>query len=158
MHTTLYTAAELKSIRLQQNKRRKLLLFPCAVLLTVILFSFILRLQWLSITATIALGVLLLAGQELAIRPLACYEKHLKNCLEGPARTCELPFISLSETVVVLEGVAFHELLCRDKDSRGSTCERRFYFDAQKTFPQVQEGDMLHITHHGMTVTDILPA
>ena len=158
MQTPLYTEAELQSIREQQKKRWKVLFFPCAVLLTVILFSFILRVQWLSVAATIALGVLLIAGRDLAIKPLASYERHLKNCLKSPTRECELPFLSLSEAVVVLEGVPFRELLCTDTDSRGRMYERSFYFDAQKAFPDVQAGDKLHIIHHSMTVTNVYPA
>ncbi len=158
MPDTMYTQADLQSIHQQQSKRWKVLLLPCAMLLTAILFSFVLRLQWLSVSATIALGVLLIAGRDLAIKPLACYEKHLKTCLQSATRECELPFISLSGTVVVLDGVAFRELLCRDTDTRGHTCERNFYFDAQKAFPDVQTGDVLHIVHHGMTVVNVYPA
>lgn len=158
MPDTMYTQAELQSIQQQQSKRWKVLLLPCAILLTTILFSFLLRLQWLSVAATIALGVLLIAGRDLVIRPLAYYEKHLKTCLQSATRVCELPFISLSDTVVVLDGVAFRELLCRDTDTRGRACERSFYFDAQKAFPEIQTGDVLHIVHHGMTVVNVYPA
>ena len=101
------------------------------------------------------LGAILIGGYDFFVKPLVCYEKHLKNCLQGRTRACDLPFISLSENVDVVDGVRCRQLLCEDFDAKGRPYERLFYFDAEKEFPAAKEGDLLHIVHHDLAVADV---
>ncbi len=151
----IYTEADLTAIIRQQKKRWLILLLPCAALLVVLIASLFVRLQWLTIASTLVIGVLLIAGQDLFIKPLHCYEVHLNNCLHGRTRECELPFIRLSENIDLVDGVQCRQLICADIDGKGRPYERLFYFDAEKSFPDVQEGDMLHIVHHNLSVADV---
>jgi len=155
MNTAIYTEADYAAIHQQKNKRWLILTIPCVVLLGVLVYSLIIRLEWLTSACTVLIGAILIAGYDLAIKPLHCYEKHLKNCLHGRTRECELPFIKLSETVDVVDGVHYRQLLCADVDGKGRPYERLFYFDAEKEFPSVKEGDLLHIVHHDLAVANI---
>lgn len=157
MNQPLYNESDLAAINQQIRKRWMLLLIPCTVLLIVLVVSFIVRIQWLTTGATILIGILLIAGYDLTIKPLDKYQKHLSNCLHGRTRECDLPFIRLSENIDVVEGVRYHQLLCADTDAKGRPYERLFYFDAQKEFPAAAEGDMLHIVHHDLSVANIFP-
>ena len=155
MSNVIYTQADYTAIMQQQKKRWLILSIPCAILAVVVIISFIQRVEWLTSAATVVMGALLIAGYDLFIKPLHRYELHLKNCLQGRNRECELPFIRLSENIDVVEGVQFHQLLCADVDGKGRPYERLFYFDALKDFPAVQEGDMLHIVYHDLTVSNV---
>ena len=155
---TIYTEADYAAIRQRKNKRWIALTIPCAVMLAVIVYSLVIRLEWLTSAATIIIGVILIAGYDFAIKPLACYQKHLNNCLHGRTRECDLPFISLSENIDMVDGVRCRQLLCADEDAKGRPYERLFYFDAQKEFPAAKEGDMLHITHHDLCVANVYRA
>ena len=154
MSNTIYTEADYHAILRQQKKRWIILAIPCVLLLAVLVVSLIIRLEWLTVAATIIAGVLLIAGYDLAIKPLHCYQLHLKNCLYGRTRECDLPFLSLSESIDVVEGVRCRQLLCADVDAKGRPYERLFYFDAEKAFPAVQKDEMLHIVHHDLFVAD----
>lgn len=156
--SAIYTQDDLNAIVKQQRKRWLILLIPCIILAAVMVLSLVYRMEWLTIAATILIGALLIAGYDLFIKPLHRYEIHLKNCLHGRTRECELPFIRLSENVDVVEGVHYRQLLCADVDGKGRPYERLFYFDALKEFPSVQEGDVLHIVHHDLTVANIYKA
>lgn len=158
MTPTIYTEADYTAIQQQKKKRLILLLTPCAVLLAVMIYSLVIRLEWLTVAATILIGVLLIAGYDFAIKPLRCYQKHLHNCLHGRTRECELPFVSLSENVDVVDGVRCRQLLCTDEDAKGRPYERLFYFDAEKEFPDAKPGDMMHIIHHDLCVANIYQA
>lgn len=158
MTPTIYTEADYSAIRKQMNKRWLMLLNPIAVLLIVLVYSLIVRVEWLTSAATIAVGVILIAGYDFAIKPLRCYARHLDNCIHGRTRECELPFISLSENVDVVDGVRFRQLLCADEDAKGRPYERLFYFDAEKDFPAAKQGDMMHIVHHDLSVANIYQA
>ena len=156
--SAIYTPDDLNAIVKQQRKRWLILLIPCIIFAVVLIVSLIFRVEWLTSVSTILIGALLIAGYDLFIKPLHRYEIHLKNCLHGRTRECELPFIRLSENVDVVEGVYFRQLLCADVDGKGRPYERLFYFDALKEFPSVQEGDVLHIVHHDLTVANIYKA
>lgn len=153
----IYSESDLLAIRQQKMKRWLALGIPGALLLAVIVISLCFRLEWLTTLATLILGVLLIAGYDLAIKPLVCYEKHLNNCINGRTRECELPFISLSENIDMVDGVPCRQLLCEDIDGKGRPYERLFYFDAEKEFPQAKAGDMLHVVHHDLCVANVYP-
>lgn len=155
MSNTIYTEADYQAIVKQQRKRWLILGIPCTILAVVVIISLVIRLEWLTSAATILIGVLLIAGYDLFIKPLHCYEVHLNHCLHGRTRECDLPFIRLSENVDVVDGVRCRQLLCADIDAKGRPYERLFYFDAEKDFPAVNEGDMLHIVHHELCVADV---
>ena len=157
MTPTIYTEADFSAIKQQISKRWKLLLLPIVLLIITVVYSLTIRLEWLTSAASVVIGVILIAGYDFAIKPLKCYARHLDNCLHGRTRECELPFISLSENVDVVDGVRFRQLLCADTDAKGRPYERLFYFDAEKVFPEANEGDMLHIVHHDLTVANIYP-
>ena len=154
---TIYSEADYTAIVAQQRKRWLILIAPCILLAAVLVVSLIVRLEWLTALSTILIGVLLIAGYDLFIKPLNCYARHLRHCLHGRTRECELPYIRLSENIDVVEGVRCRQLLCADLDAKGRPYERLFYFDAEKAFPEVNEGDMLHIVHHDLTVANIHP-
>lgn len=155
MHTPIYSEADYTAIQAQKRKRWLIVCIPCAVLAAVLVISLFIRLQWLTIACTLIIGVLLIAGYDLFIKPLRCYATHLKNCLYGRTHECDLPFLRLSENIDLVEGVRFHQLLASDTDAKGRPYERLFYFDAEKTFPDIQEGDIIHIVHHDLAVADV---
>lgn len=156
--STIYCEADYTAIIAQQRKRWLILCIPCVLLAAVLIVSLVVRMEWLTSVSTILIGALLIAGYDLFIKPLSCYARHLRNCLHGRTRECELPFIRLSENIDVVEGVRCRQLLCADLDAKGRPYERLFYFDAEKAFPEANEGDMLHIVHHDLTVANIYPA
>ena len=155
--STIYSEANYTAIVAQQRKRWLILSIPCVLLAAVLVISLVVRIEWLTSLSTILIGILLIAGYDLFIKPLNCYARHLRHCLHGRTRECELPFIRLSENIDVVDGVRCRQLLCSDLDAKGRPYERLFYFDAEKTFPQANEGDVLHIVHHDLTVANIYP-
>ena len=155
---TIYSEKDLNAVKQQKNKRWVALAIPCVILLAVLVYSLIIRLEWLTSAATILIGAILIAGYDFAIKPLACYQKHLNSCLHGRTRECDLPFISLSDNVDMVDGVRCRQLLCADIDGKGRPYERLFYFDAEKDFPAAKEGDILHIIHYDLTIADVYTA
>lgn len=155
MHTPLYLEADYTAIKAQMRKRWLILGIPCAVLAAVLVASFCVRLEWLTVACTLLIGTMLIAGYDLFIKPIRCYAMHLHNCLHGRTRECELPFLRLSENVDLVDGVRFHQMLAADTDAKGRPYERLFYFDAEKTFPDVQAGDIIRIVHHDLAIADI---
>ncbi|MGN0794397.1 MAG: hypothetical protein ACI4MG_08020 [Aristaeellaceae bacterium] len=153
--TPLYTESDLSSICRQIRKRWRIVCIPCLLLLGILIWSLTQRLEWITTACTILIGGLLIAVFDLAIRPLNCYRKHLDNVLHGRIHAVTLPFVSISEDVNLVDGVAYRSMTCLDVDGKGRPYDRLFYFDAQKQFPDYQEGDQLLIRHHGLLIADI---
>ena len=153
----IYTEADYSAITQQFKKRWLMLTIPCVLLLVVVIYSLCVRLEWLTTAATLIIGVILIAGYDFAIKPIQCYKNHLHHALHGRTAECDLPFIRLSENIDVVDGVSYRELLCADIDGKNRPYERLFYFDALKEFPDVKEGDMLHIVSYELSVTNVYP-
>ena len=151
----IYSEADYTAIAQQCKKRWIILTIPCVLFFAVLVYSLCIRVEWLTTACTIIIGALLIAGYDFFIKPVQCYKNHLNHCLHGRTRECELPFIRLSDNIDLVEGVRFRQLLCSDIDGKGRPYERLFYFDAQKEFPTVAEGDMLHIVHHDLSVANV---
>ena len=77
------------------------------ILLIPLVAGLLIRVEWMTSVSTILIGVVLIAGYDLAIKPLHCYEQHLNNCLHGRTRECELPFLRLSENIDLVDGVRY---------------------------------------------------
>ena len=155
--STIYSEADYTAIVAQQRKRWLILSIPCVLLAAVLVVSLVVRMEWLTSLSTILIGILLIAGYDLLIKPLSCYARHLRHCLHGRTRECEMPLIRLSEDIDLVDGVRFHQLLVSDTDAKGRPYERLFYFDAEKTFPDAKEGDIIRIVHHDLAVADVQP-
>lgn len=158
--SSIYVQQDLDNITAQLRKRTIIIGAPCLVLLAVLIWSLLpaVRLEWVTTLCTILIGVILIAAYDLALKPIICYRNFLTNALHGRVRETTLPFIALSEDVNMVDGVACRALTCQDVDGKGRNYERLFYFDCEKTFPDFQEGELLHIVHHDLMVANIFRA
>lgn len=149
----MYTQQDLTDIR-AQIKRRWLTLIPfAAVLLIAIIVFVILRQEPLTIAATILLGALLIAGYDLFIKPLRCYERMLNGVLNGPNHVMDDgAFAHLDEQISMVEGVAYYAMTVSCTDEKGKPAEHLYYLDAQKARPDFAVGTPLHIIYHDRTL------
>ena len=128
------------------------------LLIAVLVYSLMVRIEWLTSGSTILILAGLIAAYDLAIKPLVCYRRHLNNVLHGRVRESTLPFVALGEDVNMVDGVAYRAMTCQDTDGKGRPYDRLFYFDSLKPFPDFAEGEMLHIIHHDLVVADVTRA
>ncbi len=152
---TLYTESDCTALRSQITKRWICLAIPCALLLAAIILGVCIRNQLLTIGATIAVGTLLIAGYDLAIRPLSCYARHLHTALHGRVRETELPFAAISDDISLVDGLSCRAVTCSDYDAKGRPYDRLFYFDSQKAFPDFQAGEIVRVVHYDLNIADI---
>ena len=151
----MYTQEDLISIRRQKRDRWLKLMIPGVILLAGIVVSLIVRIEWLTTTLSCILGCIILFTYEMLIKPLYCYEKHLDGCINGRRHELEGTFIGMEEDVSVVDGVRYRGLTVCD-DNPETNYERLFYFDLEKSFPDVKEGDKVHVVYHGHELVDIV--
>ena len=153
--STIYSEKDYEAVSRQLRQRWITVAIPCAILLAVVVWSLIRRLEVVTTVSTILIGIILIAAYDLCIKPLCCYRQLLDTVLHGRTRETTLPFVSISEDVNLVDGVNCRALSCLDYDGKGRPYDRLFYFDALKEFPDFQQGDMLRIVHHDLIVADI---
>ena len=151
----MYTEQELTNIRNQQKKRWLILLIPCLILLAVIVYSLTIRLEWLTSAATVVIGVLLIFGYEMFIRPLHQYAVHMDNCLHGRTRELDCTYLGTDADLSLVDGVRFYAMSFQQLDDDGDPFERMLYWDAQKPVPALQSGDQLHIVYHDRMIAQL---
>lgn len=149
----MYTEKDLLDIAAQQKKRWLVLGLVCLALLCGIVYSVVIRLEVLTTSLTIILGVVFIADYELGIRPLRCYQTHVDNALHGRTRQLDGVFRTLSEDVSVVDGVKYHAMTIEQEEQEDTeACERLFYFDMEKPFPDLKDGDRVHVIYHDREV------
>lgn len=153
----MYTENDLNAIASQLRRRLYVMSVPAVLLLAGLVVSLLpsVRLQWLTIALTIALGLLCIMGGGLFIAPLSAYRRHINNALHGRTHQVEVLFKSLKQDPCLKEGVTFYPMMVSEGDLQNEKDDRLFYFDAEKPLPQFEPGDKLLLTYHDKFIVDI---
>lgn len=152
----MYTEQDLLAINAQQRKRWFILGLPLAFFAALLIFSLITRVQWLADVATVLLGVTLIAGYDLFVKPLHKYQLHLEAMLHGITHELDCVFEALSEDVSEVEGVAFRTMTVICRDEKDKSYERMFYYDCEKTVPAYVRGQKLRLVYHDHQLADVV--
>ncbi|MBQ7848819.1 MAG: hypothetical protein IJ343_03770 [Clostridia bacterium] len=155
---TVFSEQDLTSLNAQINRRWGLIAIPCVLLLATLIASLIVRIEWITVACTILIGVILIAAGDLAIKPLSCYRRLLRNVLYGRVHEATLPFVAISEDINMVDGVPCRALTCTDYDGKNRPYERLFYFVALKPTPDFREGERVLVRHHDLIVADVIRA
>ncbi len=151
---TLYTQNDYDKINQQIKKRLFLFLIPVLILTGLVVYSFILRIKWLTMGLTILLGAMIIFVHGMYIGPLTSYKKHLSNALMGRTRTTTGAFKEMDEKEVVREGVRYFPMLITVGDISSPEDDRLFYYDASLPRPSFKVGEMMTITSHDKYVAN----
>ena len=152
----MYTEKDLSAINSQQAKRWLIVGTICLVLVAGIVYSLIIRLEALTAALTIALGVVLIFGYDMFIKPLHRYAVFLNNALYGRRHTVECVFQGMDADLSLVDGVRYYSMtVLQQEEGEPEPFERFFYWDAQRPQPQAQPGDKLRVTYHDRMVTDL---
>ncbi len=151
----MYTQSDLEQTLAQKKKRWMLLAVPEAVLVAVIVYSLVIRQEWLTSLTSCVAGALLIFVYDLAIKPLSCYARHLQGVLQGRTRTLEGTFKQLDMQPSVVDGVYYRGMIVSAGDPTDEEDDRLFYYDTEKPLPQLQPGDKLRVTYHDREVANL---
>lgn len=154
----MYTEQELTGIRQQQKRRWIALWVPVALMVAAIVVILVIRgmrqmpdkpAEIAVQVLTILIGVLLLGGWGMLIKPLHCYERHINNLLHGRTHVFEEgTFSAMEEDESLVDGVAYYALTLHCLDEKKKPYERLFYYDVQKPKPELQDGDPVRVVYH----------
>lgn len=153
----MYREEDLKLIREQIRRRVLYTVIASVVLLAAIVYSFIIRIEPLTVALSLVLGFMLVFVYDLLIRPLRCYAVHVEHALHGRTRQMEGTYLRRDEEVSLVDGVKYNAIHVQEAaNNPKDTHERLFYFDVQKPFPDLHEGDPIRVVYYDREVVDLL--
>ncbi len=154
----MYQEVDYQENRTQFKKRLTFFLIVFLLGLALAIVSFILRIQWLTLGATILFGVILLFMYSFYVYPVKAYGKHLNYVLYGKQRNTKGYIVAFDEEEVVREGVTYYPLVINVGEKKAEEDERLFYYDKEKMPFPFQLGDYVEITAQEKQVAEMVRA
>ena len=148
----MYTEQDFSDIKAQKKKRALLMMIPCILLLAVIIYSLVIRMEALTVGLTIVLGCYFFFVHGLLYMPVNAYYQHMDQVMHGRTRTITGAFKEMNETAVLRDGVYYYPMLLNVGRMEDEEDDRLFYFDANLPRPAWEKGDMLTLTYHDKAV------
>lgn len=149
----MYQESDLIAIKRQLNRRILLWLIPEVLLLGLVVYSFIIRVEWLTSLLFALLFMVILFSITMTLLPLRRYLHFLNNALHGRNRTDTAAFDTIEPETVVREGVRCHPITMRADTLKEELDERSYYWDANLPLPDWQQGEYITLRSHEKMVT-----
>ena len=149
----MYSQEDYLAVGKQLNKRRLVCALPLILLLAAIVYSFILRIEWLSAALLALLTVLALFCHQMFILPVKQYQAFLQLALHGRNRKDAVRFDGISGQTVVREGLRCYPVTMRADCKKEELEERTYYWDANLPLPAWQQGQPINILSHEKLIT-----
>lgn len=150
--TDLYSSSDLQSVSSQLKKRYLVLGILLAVILAVIVYSWIIRVEWLSVASIVLFGAVMVFVIDLFCMPLHRYKKLLVSALSGRTHTETLEFGEVEKESSFVDGVACQGLIFLGQPDKHGTREQRYYWDKEIPLPDFKAGDQVTIKYTGRNI------
>lgn len=144
----MYTQNDIDSVNAQMKKRVMVWWIPKILVLSALVYSFIIRIQWLSGALFSLLAIMIYFSVTMSILPVKRYKEFLNNAVHGKNRVDTLRFDTLDQETVEREGVRFYPVTMRADTLKEELDERQFYWDANLSLPDWTQGSYLKLTSH----------
>lgn len=151
----MYTQQDLDELLAQKKRRWLMLAIPEIAMLAGVVVSLVVRIEWLTTLFTCLMGALFIFCYDLLLKPLRCYEKHLRGVLEGRTRTLEGTFKRMETEDSLVEGVNYRGMIVSAGDPKDEEDDRLFYYDLQKPLPQLTEGERVRVVYHDREIASL---
>ena len=148
----LYTEQAFQEIHAQKRRRLMLLYVVSALLLALVVYSAVIRVQWLTMAAVILLGALVIFAVDLLILPIHRYEKLMRAALSGRTHTETLEYARLEPDISMVDGVPCRSLVFLGSPDKHGTRDQMYYWDESKPLPSFREGDRVTLRYTGKNI------
>ena len=148
----LYSEKDLQQLDAQLKKRYLILGAVLAVLLAVIVYSMVIRVEGLTMVSVFLCGAAAVFVIDMFCMPLHRYRRLVTDALTGRTHTGTLEFSGVEEGSFRVDGVNCRGLIfLGDPDKHGSR-EQRYYWDAELPLPDFRAGDLVTLKYTGKNI------
>ena len=150
----MYTQEDFAAIDRQYKRRLLWSLIPVSILLIGLIFSFIVRIEWLSVVLLIAAGALFIFLWDTVLSPVLSYRKFLRDLLSGRKRDYSGRFKGFKNLNIIREGIPCRPFMLNVDDVKDEKDDRLLYWDIQHPLPEWHEGMKLWVSTFDKSVCD----
>ena len=150
--TELYSEKDIIQINQQLKKRYTVIFIIFALFLALVIWSFVVRIQWLSMVAVFLAGVTFIFGIDVFCLPLHRYRKLITSALTGRTHTGAFEFKEAESDISMIDGISCKSLIFLGEPDKHGSREQRFYWDAERPLPDLKPGDPVSLKYTGRNI------
>jgi hypothetical protein len=150
--TELYSEKDINQINAQLKKRYTIIFIVFAIIIVLVIWSFIVRIEWLSMVSVFLAGVTLVFGIDLFCLPLHRYRKLMTSALTGRTHVGTFEFKQAEADVSMVDGISCRSLIFLGEPDKHGSREQRFYWDANHPLPDFHPGDQITLKYTGRNI------
>ena len=143
----LYSEQDLQKIQGQLNKRLLLLGVFSTILLAVVVYSFVIRVELMTTISVILMGMVIIFVLDLFCKPLWQYRRLIQNALHGRSHTESFVYDHLENEISQVDGVTCRSMVFLGTPDKHGTREQMYYWDAELALPGFQQGDQVTLRY-----------
>ena len=148
----LYTDKDLLAISGQLKKRYLLLGCGLAVILVLIVWSSLIRMEWLTVVSVFLFFAVSVFVIEMFCLPLHRYKKLITAALTGRTHDETLEYKETEPETSVIDGVTCLGLIFLGTADKHGIREQRFYWDQEIPLPAFSVGDQVTLRYTGRNI------
>ena len=148
----LYAEKDLQLLSAQLKKRYLLLGCGLAALLAVVVYSFIIRLEPLTVVSLFLLCALAVFVIELFCLPIHRYRTLVSAALTGRTHEDTMEYVGAEPDTSLVDGVPCQGLLFLGEPDKHGTREQRYYWDTTLPLPDFRPGDRITLKYTGRNI------
>ncbi len=149
----MYTENDYQLADARVRRVMVLMLAPAAVLLGGVIWSFVVRIKWLTILLSVLTGCWIVFIRQNYLVPEQAYRRHIHYALHAPKKEAEGVYLRTESTPVERENVLFFAFYLNVGEKNDPEDDRLFYLDARRPLPAWQAGERLHVTSYDKFVS-----
>ena len=148
----LYSEKDFEKVDGLLKKRYLVLVIVLTVILAVFVWSFVVRIEWLSMVTFFLIFAVALFVIELFCLPLHRYRALIRSALSGRTHTDSYEFGRMEEETSVVDGVPCRSMVFLGAPDKHGTREQCFYWDSELPLPAFKPGDRVTLKYTGRNI------
>ena len=151
----LYNPSMESALQKKLNARWCVLGVVCGALLAVLVFSMVIRLEWLSMVSVICIGFFAIFWIELFCLPLIRYRRLIRSALNGRSHTVTLEYQRTEPDDSMVDGVRCVGMVFLGEPDKHGSREQLLYWDRQLEPPVLQPGQTVEVRYTDKNIIGI---
>ncbi len=144
----MYEQSDLEKEQKAISRLMLLMLLPAAILLGGVVWSFVVRIKWLTILLSILTGSWIVFIFQNCIAPRRAYAGHIENALHHADKCTEGVYLRTEQTPVERNDVMYYAFYMNVGEKMEPEDDRLLYLDALRPLPDWRTGDRLRVRHY----------
>lgn len=149
----MYDKNDLSKARRSARNALLLMLLPAIPLLGGVVWSFIVRVKWLTMLLSMLTGCWIVFIYHMVLVPRRAYLEHIESAMGRSQKEFEGRYTRMEETPVERNNVMYYAFYLNVGEKQDPEDDRLFYYDALKPLPGWKAGDRLHISSYDKFVS-----